>query len=121
MEVKTNLLNAETILKKVFTPDVKGYDCDEVDTFLDRILQDYLAMEQYYAEANGYIRDLESQLRKAKETINQLTLDNARMRQRLVGVTDSTDVNSSNIELINRIAKLETALYKLGGNPKSIE
>lgn len=121
MDEKSNLLTAEEILHKAFTPNVKGYDPEEVDDFLDRIIQDYVSMERYYKEANAYIVDLESQLRKSKETLNELTLENAKMRQRLSGIKEGTEVNMSNIELINRIAKLETALYKKGVDPKTIK
>lgn len=117
MEEKTISLNAETILKKKFTPNVKGYDPNEVDEFLDCVMEDYRGFESYYKESKAYIVDLERQLRQAKESISQLTLDNAKMKSRLAGVKDSTDVNSSNLEYLNRIDRLERALWELGVNP----
>ncbi len=119
MEEKTISLNAETILKKKFTPNVKGYDPNEVDEFLDRVMEDYRGFESYYKESKAYIVDLENQLRKVKETNNQLTLENAKMSSRLAGVKDSSDVNTSNLEYINRINRLETALWKAGLNPNN--
>ncbi len=41
MDSKTQL-TTDDILKKRFTKDVKGYSADEVDAFLDRIIQDYV-------------------------------------------------------------------------------
>lgn len=119
MEDKTIFLNADDILREKFTKNVKGYDPDEVDAFLDRIMNDYRAFEKYFQESKSYIVDLEGQLRKAKESISQLTLDNAKMNTRLAGVKDSSNVNASNLEYINRIARLETALWKAGIDPTS--
>ena len=117
MEEKRISLNAETILKKKFTPNVKGYDPGEVDEFLDCIMDDYRGFENYYKESKAYIVDLERQLRQAKENISALTLENAKMSSRLAGVKDSTTVNSSNLEYINRIDRLEKALWDKGINP----
>ena len=121
MEDKTIFLNADDILREKFTPNVKGYDPDEVDTFLDRVMNDYRAFEKYFRESKAYIVDLESQLRKAKESNGQLTLENAKMTSRLAGVKDSSSVNASNLEYINRIDKLEKALWKAGIDPSNIK
>ena len=119
MEDKTISLNAEDIVRKKFTPNVKGYDPEEVDSYLDCIIKDYQGFENYFKESKAYIIDLENQLRKAKESNAQLTVENARMSQRLAGVKDSSSVNSSNLEYINRINRLETALWKAGINPST--
>ncbi len=119
MEEKTIFLNADDILREKFTKNVKGYDPDEVDTFLDRVMNDYRAFEKYFKESKAYIVDLEGQLRKAKEANSQLTIENAKMSTRLAGVKDSSGVNSSNLEYINRIDRLEKALWKAGIDPSS--
>ena len=38
-------LNAKDILNKQFEKDVKGYNPDEVDSFLDKVLTDYRMVE----------------------------------------------------------------------------
>ena len=121
MEDKSISLNAEQILRKTFTPNVKGYDPEEVDSYLDAVIRDYQAFEAYYKESKRYIVDLETQLRKAKEANNALTVENAKLNSRLAGVKDSAEVNSSNLQLLNRIDKLEKAVWRLGGNPENIK
>ena len=113
-------LNSTKIYEKVFTPNVKGYDPDEVDAFLDDVIGDYVSFEKYYSESSEYIRTLEDSLRKEREKNRQLTMDNARLNTRLEGIPDAGGVNKENIELIQRIAKLENEVFRLGGNPSKI-
>jgi len=120
MEDNTISLNADLILKKVFTPDVKGYDPDQVDEFLDQVARDYQAFEAYYADSKKYIVDLETQLRKTREKGSELEVENARLEKRLSGIKDSDAVNSNNIDLLQRIQRLEKELYRLGVDPRKI-
>lgn len=113
-------LTSEKILETVFTPNVKGYDADEVDDFLDQIIKDYAFFERYQAESTKYITDLETQLRSAKEQMNALEMENARMSNRISGLKESPTVDLNNADLLQRITKLETALYQLGGDPSKI-
>ena len=39
MDDKSLNFNAEKILHTLFTPNVKGYDPDEVDAFLDKVIE----------------------------------------------------------------------------------
>ena len=121
MEEKTISLNAEQILRKTFTPNVKGYDPDEVDSFLDRVIRDYQSFESYYKDSKQYIVELELQLRKSRETNNGLTVENAKLTSRLAGVKDPSEVTSSSLQYVNRIAKLEKEIWRLGGNPENIK
>lgn len=121
METKTISLNADAILRKKFTPNVKGYDPEEVDAFLDAVINDYREFEEYFKESKGYIVDLENQLRRAKESNNSLTIEKAKLEARLAGVKDSSDVNSSNLKYINRISKLEKALWEADIDPENIK
>lgn len=120
MEDNTISLNAQKILMQVFTPDVKGYDADQVDEFLDRIAKDYTAFEAYYNESKKYIVDLETQLRKSRETVGTLQVENARLSKRLDGIKSSDSVTSENIDYLQRISRLEKELYRLGVDPRKI-
>ena len=120
MEDNSISLNATKILNKTFKPNGNGYDPDEVDEFLDKIIMDYRAFEIYYLESKKYIVELETNWRKEKEKISTLEVENARMKERLSGIKDSSAVNSTNIDLLNRINKLENELYKRGVNPNNI-
>ena len=120
MEDNTISLNSQLILKKVFTPDVKGYDADQVDEFLDQVAGDYVAFEAYYNDSKKYIVDLETQLRKARERGSELEVENARLSKRLDGIKDTDKVSPENIELIQRIQRLEKELFRLGVDPRKI-
>lgn len=113
-------LNSTKIYEKVFTPNVKGYDPEEVDTFLDEIIADYVAFEKYYRESRDYIRELEDSLRKERENVRTLTVNNAKLNSRVEGIKEGESINQSNIELIQRIRKLENALYRLGEDPSKM-
>ena len=121
MEDTTIALNAEKILKKAFTPNVKGYDPDQVDDFLDLIGADYIAFEKYYRESKQYIIDLETRLRKAKEAAAEMELELAKLRKRVEGIRDGENVTTENIELIQRVRRLESELFRLGINPDTLK
>ena len=114
-------LDAKKILHQRFTPDVKGYDPEQVDSFLDLVSKDYLAFEAYYADSRKYIVELETQLRKIRETASQLEVENARLKNRLSGIKDTDSVNTSNITLVQRINRLEVELFRLGVDPRKIQ
>lgn len=120
MEDNTISLNSQLILKKVFTPDVKGYDADQVDEFLDQVARDYAAFEAYYNDSKSYIVDLETQLRKAREKGSELEVENARLNGRLAGIKDTDNVSSGNIDLLQRIQRLEKELFLRGVDPRKI-
>lgn len=120
MEENEITLNSVKIYEKVFTPNVKGYDPEEVDRFLDDIISDYQAFEKYYHESREYIQSLEDALRKERETSRVLTVENARLSGRLEGIKEDDEVNTSNIDLIQRIRKLENVLYRHGIDPTKI-
>ena len=120
-ENTTISLNAKMILEKTFVPHGNGYDPDEVDAFLDQVIRDYRAFENYYQESKRYTISLETSLRQAKEKIQSLEVENASYSSRLSGVKDSSEVNSTNIAYINRIRRLETELYKRGVDPNLIK
>ena len=112
--------NAKRILEKEFRPHGNGYDPAEVDAYLDEIIADYQALERYHEESRKYIVELETNLRKAKEKAAALEVDNAKLSRRLSGVKESDRVSSENIDLLNRISKLETALYQKGVDPTKL-
>jgi DivIVA domain-containing protein len=120
MEEKTLQLTREDILKAVFTPNVKGYDPVEVDSFLDRVIADYATYDQYVSETKNYIESLEKQLRTCKDKNQQLELDLAKYQTRLNGIRDSDSVSAENLQLLQRCRKMESALYKAGIDPTKL-
>jgi DivIVA domain-containing protein len=114
-------LTRDKILTKKFTPNVKGYNPDEVDDFLDLIIADYAAFDRYMKESKSYIEELELGMNKLKAQNHQLDIENGQMKTRLSGIKDTDQVTSSNIDLIQRINALEKVLYKNGIDPSKIK
>ena len=121
MNDKSVSLTAKDILDKIFTPNVKGYDPDEVDDFLDQIVRDYQAYDKYIQDAQAYIQSLETQLRRAKEDNHEQSISLAKAENRVKGIKDTDQVNSTNAQLLQYIDRLEKALYARGVDPKKLQ
>src|SRR5574344_1792359 len=120
MELKLDL-NAKKILEQKFMKDVKGYNPDEVDAFLDRIIQDYLAFSQYQKQSGAYVEGLEDKiaaLQNEKQSYLQerdgavdakkkLELENASLKNKLGGIKPSDKPTAENIQYISRIRSEE--------------
>lgn len=118
----TNIsLTTSDILDKVFEPNGKGYDPAEVDAFLDRIIEDYRSFENYYKESHAYIIDLEKQFRTIREKCSDQEIELARLKSRVASIRDDGTATVDNINLLDRIDKLERELWRLGGDPSLIK
>lgn len=126
MENKVNL-TAKDILNKKFCKDVKGYDPNEVDAFLDEIIGDYQRFAAILKEKDTKILSLEKELSEFKESNNnankendlryyveQLEIENASLKNRLEGIKPSDKVTTDNLEWIQKCRKLEEFLYNHG-------
>ena len=100
--------NGDKLLEKQFSVVNKGYSPREVDEFLDEIIQDYESIneiEDYYKVQNIALQKTNSILRSKIDEL-EIQLDMAKGK----GYQGAT--NSSNIDLIKKIAKLEGELYQ---------
>lgn len=98
------LLTSRDILEKDFKVDTRGYRPQEVDKFLDMIINDYEVMTSIIDE-----------LEKEKK---QLVEDNVNLKQEIrnlktkVEVLSESDGNSTtNADMLRRISKLEKIIY----------
>ncbi|MGN1408143.1 DivIVA domain-containing protein [Lactobacillus sp.] len=60
-------LSAQDILKKQFRSKVKGYDPDEVDSYLDQIIADYETFQDIIEDLYGRIGELQGEVIQAKK------------------------------------------------------
>ncbi len=117
-------LSASEINSKEFQAKNGGYDSLQVDRYLDLIVNDYIAFEQYenltkklYANYDELVKTCEIYKTKLSESEYQRTL-----LQEKVEVLKQNEGNAtSNIELLQRISTLEQALYNLGKDPSKIK
>ena len=97
-----------SLYEKDFSVVSNGYSPIEVDSLLDEIISDYVSIkkiEEYYTTQNIALQKTNSLLRKKVEDL-QIQLEMAK--------TSGYQLhdNSSNIELIKKIAMLEGELYQ---------
>lgn len=117
-------LSASEINSKEFQAKNGGYDALQVDRYLDLIVNDYIAFEQYenstkklFANYDELVKTCEIYKSKLSESEYQRTL-----LQEKVEVLKQNEGNAtSNIELLQRISTLEQALYNLGKDPSKIK
>ena len=63
MDIK---LSAKTILDKDFKTGIRGYSQDEVDQFLDIIIQDYESFEKALAKKQQEVDALKNELKQVQ-------------------------------------------------------
>lgn len=87
-------LTSKDILEKEFKKSVKGYNIDQVDQFLDQIMEDY---------------------DKFEEALNVLKAENERLKEELAGSSRKPvaqpSTSNMNYDIIKRLANLEKAVF----------
>lgn len=112
--------NSKTLLDKKFSKNVKGYDALEVDTVLDEVIEDYKIYEKQSSLDKETIVKLKIEIEKLKKELNKKEADVELMKHKVESIPDSPNVNRQNIKYLQRISKLEKALYDQGVDPKKI-
>ena len=101
----------------------RGYNCLDVDTLLDQIIKDYETVEQNHLLSQEEYQEL-------KTKIEELTKENTKLRVDLINEqerwkyikNDGRDIHIDNLELLQRIGKLEKIIYeRLHINPDEIK
>lgn len=120
MKPKLNL-TADNILNKKFPAKKNGYDCEEVDRYLDLVLEDYRRIQLHFERSIDNSSILEKEIKKLEKKIQDLEIKNAMMSKRFEDISLNDNVSIDNIELLQRIRALEKALHKLGVDPNKIK
>lgn len=103
MNQKYNL-DAKTILEKQFHIDMKGYATHEVDVFLDCVIEDYTAYDQYIEELGTYLQNYEQEIKKLKSKISELEAS------LMYESTKQPEVDQ--VDLLKRISNLEKEVFQ---------
>lgn len=120
MDFKFNL-SSKAILNNAFSKNVKGYDPLEVDVLLDQVIADYRLFEKSLSDRDEYIAELETLVKKHRDQISILEIENAKHRQRLENIKDEGKVSMQNVVYLKRIDVLEKELYRKGVDPSKIK
>ena len=97
-------LTPEEILNKEFETDFKGYNAEQVDNFLDQVLEDYQKMEENVQQLLDVVSSLQDQVKDLKQ--KNLELEGRKM------VFDLSNTTSySSVDVLKRISRLEEYIY----------
>ena len=104
------------VSNKVYSKDFSikslGYDCREVDSFLDEINEEVVKLEREIASLQEKMRQLEGKNSVLDQQYRNVSLElyNTKAQN---GVASTSSANFSNMELFNRISNLEKMVKKL--------
>lgn len=105
------------IYSKDFSIRSLGYSCEEVDRFLDEINVEIAKLERELATSLEKYRTSETLRISADKKYKELNLELCKLKASKT-VESSSSANFSNIELLNRIANLESMVQQLLDNNK---
>lgn len=120
MDLKPKLTSHQILAKK-FTPDVKGYQPEEVDRFLDEILDDYHVLEAFLKNEYQTLAALQEQNQLFKQRCQEFEVTIALLQDKVRTYESKQTLPSENLELIRRISALEKALWQKGVDPTKIK
>ena len=114
-------LSSKDILNKKFKQASNGYDPEEVDAFLDKVLEDYRNIDKEIDGLNSQIISL----KRDNETLKA----NLRDREQAILVQKSKNValmsnhqsSLDNLELLQKCGAYERKLYELGVDPNKVK
>ena len=106
--MKTKLkLNSELIANNQFGIKSKGYDAFEVDSMLDKIVQDYETVENSEVLSKEEYDAMNKKIDELKKEIINLTIELKKEKDRTKYIQDTKRGGLDNYELLVRIGKLE--------------
>lgn len=120
MAIKLTLSSKE-ILEKTFPGAPRGYDPFLVDEYLDQIIKDYLQVETNFLMKKEEIDALNAKLEKLNKEKQDLEIELGKYKERFSNIKATDVVTSDNLDLIKKINKYETFIYKMGYNPHTIK
>ena len=97
-------LTTQDILDKEFKIDARGYRAQEVDKFLDMVINDY-------TEFMNIIKKHKKENRVLTSDYNRLKEEYRKLRDNIEDASSETGISSSNLDLLRRISNLEKTVY----------
>lgn len=104
MNKKLINLTPEEIYNKDFKVDIKGYNCKEVNKYLDLIIRDY-------TEFNREITALEQEKQEQLDEIVALKQEIRNLKAGLEITKSASNDNMTNLDIIKRLSQLEKIVY----------
>ena len=114
-------LNHSDILDKKFSPSESGYDAYEVDSFLDKILEDYEFIEKNELLLIEELEALNKKIKELTDNKKELEIELTKFKSRFQNIKDCDNVTTDNIELLKKINVYEKYLYEKGVDPTKLK
>lgn len=102
-------LSPKKIVNKHFQVDFKGYNANEVDYFLDQIVEDYKNFALMLNEAYDEIERLQKENQDLVIKMNNLEREHLITKDNLKTMEENMN---NNVDLLQRISQLEKEVYK---------
>lgn len=121
MDLNDVKLSPNNILKKQFKVKMKGYDQEEVDTYLDEIINDYETFAQIISSLHEKIDQLEKQLATSTSNNQSVVEDDVKTYQpstpqynsSAASQAELSEAETTTVAMIQRISTLERKVYNL--------
>ena len=97
-------LTSKDILEKEFSIDTRGYRPQEVDSFLDQIIKDYKAYDEFINKLEDDKKTLSDENIALKQEIRSLNM-------KLDTLKNTTDDSTSSADVLRRLSNLEKIIY----------
>lgn len=102
--MKDVFLSAKTIYEKDFKIDLKGYATDEVDNYLDFIIEDY----QFFEKKLTILEERLKQVENENSHLRNKILEYETKEEMTAFINGHEEQNTTNYDLIKRISRLES-------------
>lgn len=104
-------LTPQEILEKEFKIDTRGYRPQEVDKFLDIVINDY-------TKFISLIKKMESDNKELIEENMKLKHELRNTKDKLEIVKDGSNKDVTNVDLLRRISQLEKIVFRSDNNDR---
>lgn len=107
-----NVVFSDKVYNKDFQIKAVGYDCHEVDTFLDEINLEIVKLEREIASLKDAKNIYEASKTVSEQKIKELQFENSTLKSQS-NLPSSSNTNLNNINILNRISSLEVNIQKI--------
>ncbi|MBB5182038.1 cell division regulator GpsB [Catenisphaera adipataccumulans] len=103
-------LTAQDIYEKEFHVDLKGYAPEEVDEYLDQVIEDYQNYDDELESRNQAILRYEEKIKELQKQIFTLNNENKKLQEKLkAGYIEAP--NTDQVDILKRLSRLEAAVF----------
>ncbi len=114
-------LTSKDILNKKFKSSPNGYNPEDVDTFLDKILEDYRDIDKEIDNLNAQLVSLKRDNEALKSGLREKEQVISIQKSKNIALRSNHESSLDNLELLQKCGAYERKLYELGVDPSKIK